>query len=62
MVLSLEQGANLGIPGFVPWPLNTIVGFYVVPAVCAAVFKILVTTSVVSLLIHLGEKSTSEGG
>ena len=59
-VLSLEQGANLGIPGFVPWPLNTILGFYVIPAVCAAVFKVLVTTRVVSLLIHLGEKPASE--
>jgi hypothetical protein len=61
-VLSVAEGADLGIPGFVPWPLNTILGFYVIPAVCAAVFKILVTTSEVSLLIHLGEKSTSEGG
>ena len=59
-ILSVAEGAKLGIPAFVPWPLNTILGFYVVPAMCAVVFKIVVTTSEVSLLIHLGEKSASE--
>ncbi len=61
-ILSVAEGAKLGIPGFVPWPLNTILGFYVVPAMCAVVFKIVVTTSEVSLLIHLGEKSARDSG
>jgi hypothetical protein len=59
-VLSVAEGAKLGIPGFVPWPLNTILGFYVIPAMCAVVFKTVITTSEVSLLIHLGEKSASD--
>jgi hypothetical protein len=61
-ILSVAEGAKLGIPGFVPWPLNTILGFYVVPAMCAVVFKTVVMTSEVSLLIHLGEKSASDSG
>ena len=61
-ILSVAEGAKLGIPGFAPWPLNTILGFYVVPAMCAVVFKIVVTTSEVSLLIHLGEKSARDSG
>jgi hypothetical protein len=61
-ILSVAEGAKLGIPAFVPWPLNTILGFYVVPVMCAVVFKIVVTTSEVSLLIHLGEKSASDSG
>ena len=61
-IMSVAEGGKLGIPGFVPWPLNTILGFYVVPAMCAVVFKTVVTTSEVSLLIHLGEKSTSDSG
>ena len=60
-IMSVAEGGKLGIPAFVPWPLNTILGFYVVPAMCAVVFKIVVTTSEVSLLIHLGEKSASRG-
>ncbi|MHC4337377.1 MAG: hypothetical protein ACYSTG_05430 [Planctomycetota bacterium] len=60
--MSVAEGGKLGIPGFVPWPLNTILGFYVVPVMCAVVFKIVVTTSEVSLLIHLGEKSASDSG
>jgi hypothetical protein len=59
-VLSVAEGAELGIPAFVPWPLNTILGFYVIPAMCAVVFKTVITTSEVSLLIHLGEKSASD--
>lgn len=59
-ILSVAEGGKLGIPAFVPWPLNTILGFYVVPAMCAVVFKTVVTTSEVSLLIHLGEKSASD--
>jgi hypothetical protein len=61
-IMSVAEGGKLGIPGFVPWPLNTILGFYVVPVMCAVVFKIVVTTSEVSLLIHLGEKSASDSG
>ncbi len=56
-VLSPEAGAGIGIPRFFPWPLNTILGFYVIPALGAAVFKTIITSGGVRLLIHLGKKS-----
>ncbi len=56
-VLSPEAGAGIGIPRFVPWPLSTILGFYVIPALGAAVFKTIITSGGVRLLIHLGKKS-----
>lgn len=56
-VLSPEAGADLGIPRFFPWPLSTILGFYVIPALGAAVFKTVITSGGVRLLIHLGKKS-----
>ena len=58
-ILSAEEGASFGIPDFLhlPWPLNTILGFYAVLVIGAVVFKIVITMGEVSLLIHLGEKS-----
>ncbi|MGB2696436.1 MAG: hypothetical protein WBD28_01095 [Candidatus Zixiibacteriota bacterium] len=58
-VLSAEQAIQFGIPEFLhlPFPLNTILGFYVALVIGAVVFKTVITTGEVSLLIHLGEKS-----
>ncbi len=55
-VLSAAQGGQLGIPRFFPFPLNTILGFYGACAIGALVFKTVITTGVVSLLMHLVEK------
>ena len=57
-ILSAEQGARFGIPDFLrlPWPLNTILGFYVCLVIAAVVFKTAITIGEVSLLIHLEEK------
>ena len=57
-ILSPEDGARFGIPDFLhlPWPLDTILGFYAVLVICAVVFKSVITTGEVSLLVLLGEK------
>ena len=54
--LSVEGGSQLGIPYYVPWPLNTILGFCTALVVGTVVFKTVITTGEVSLFIHLGEK------
>lgn len=57
-IVSAEQGARFGIPGFLPWPLTTILGFYGACAVGAVVLKTVVTMGEAGLLIHFGEEST----
>ena len=52
-VLSAAAGAGFGIPEFLPWPLSTILGFYVAMATGALLLKAVITTGEVSLLIHL---------
>ena len=56
-IIGAEEGAALGIPYFVPWPLNTILGFCTALVIGTVVFKTVITTGEVGLLIHLGEKS-----
>ncbi len=60
-ILSAEEGARFGIPNFLhlPWPLNSILGFYAALAIGAVVFKTVITVGEVSLLTHLGEKSAA---
>jgi len=52
-VLSVEGGRNLGVPEFVPWPLNTVLGFSLAVALSPLVFKTAITTGIVSILLHL---------
>ncbi|MEA3314015.1 MAG: hypothetical protein U9Q18_06540 [Caldisericota bacterium] len=53
-ILSAEGGIQFGIPAFLhlPWPLNTILGFYLALTMGAVLFKTGITTGVVSLFIH----------
>jgi hypothetical protein len=51
-ILSAGEGASFGIPGFVPWPMNTILGFYAVLALGVAVLKTVITTGEVRMLFH----------
>jgi hypothetical protein len=48
-ILSAEEGARFGIPEFLhlPWPLNTILGFYAALAIGAVVLKTLITTGII---------------
>lgn len=55
-ILSAEEGINFGIPDFFPWPLNTILGFFIALLIGTVVFKTVITTGIVNWLIHLGWK------
>ena len=55
-ILSAGEGASFGIPGFVPWPMNTILGFYAILAIGVAVLKTVITTGGISLILHFKEK------
>ena len=57
-ILSAGEGASFGIPGFVPWPMNTILGFYAILAIGVAVLKTVITTEGISLILHFKEKPT----
>jgi hypothetical protein len=61
-VLDAAAGERFGIPGFLPWPVSTILGFYVVLALGAAVLKTLSTTGGVRLLVHSGRSRATDGG
>jgi len=54
-ILTADGGQHFGIPGFVPWPLNTILGFSSAVALSALIFKTVITTGIVSIFIHLAE-------
>ncbi|MHC4389111.1 MAG: hypothetical protein ACYSX1_10940 [Planctomycetota bacterium] len=59
-ILSSEAGLSFGIPGFVPWPVNTILGFCAALGIGTLVLKTVITTGEVGLLIRLGEKAASD--
>ncbi|HUT93498.1 MAG TPA: hypothetical protein VMY37_28805 [Thermoguttaceae bacterium] len=53
-ILSAEAGQRFGIPGFLPWPVGTILGFYAVTCLGGALLKTTITTGEVGLLIRRG--------
>ena len=55
-ILSAADGSNFGIPDLVIWPLNTILGFYSAVIIGAVIFKTVITTGEVSLILHLSNK------
>jgi len=54
-IISAEEGFKFGIPYFVPWPINTVLGFCTVLLIGTVVLKAAITTGGVSVLIHLGK-------
>jgi hypothetical protein len=56
-VFSAGSGARFGVPTFVPWPLNTILGFCIAVALVAVVFKTIVTTGVVYFVNRSGNRA-----
>ncbi len=52
-ILSAEEGIHFGIPDALYWPFNTILGFYTAISLGLLVLKPVITTGIVSLLIHL---------
>ncbi len=55
-IVNVEDARNFGIPGFVPWPLNTILGFCTALIVGTAILKTVITTGEVGLLLHFGQR------
>lgn len=55
--LSAKEGISFGVPDFLPWPLNTILGFFTSLLIGTVVFKTVITTQIVNWLIHRGEKA-----
>lgn len=56
-VLSTESGSIFGIPDFLflPWPFNTILGFFAALVVAAVVFKTVITVGEISILTHISK-------
>jgi hypothetical protein len=51
-ILTVEGGARFGIPHSVPWPVNTLLGFFLSVSCSALVLKTLITTGEVILFIR----------
>jgi hypothetical protein len=49
-LLNVEQAYQFGIPGFVPWPLNTILGFCIALSAGTIILKVTFTTGLVALI------------
>jgi len=61
-ILSAEAGARFGIPGFLPWPLKTILDFCLVVGAVGAVVKVLLTAGVACFLIRSGPRRRVPAG
>jgi hypothetical protein len=48
--LNVEQATQFGIPDFVPWPLNTILGFCIALATGTIILKTAFTTGIAGLI------------
>jgi hypothetical protein len=53
-LLNVEQADKFGIPQFVPWPFNTMLGFCAGLAIGTILLKTAVTTGMVSIFIRRG--------
>jgi hypothetical protein len=53
-LLNIEQAYKFGVPQFVPWPFNTVLGFCFGLAIGTILLKTAITTGTVSLLVRCG--------
>ncbi len=51
-ILTTEGGRRLGVPGFVPWPASTVLGFFLTVVGSAVLCKTAITVSVASMLFR----------
>jgi hypothetical protein len=49
-ILSQWHGLRFGVPGFLPWPLSTILSFCAAVALVAVICKVTITTGMVRLM------------
>ncbi|HLB73457.1 MAG TPA: hypothetical protein VJJ98_05525 [Sedimentisphaerales bacterium] len=54
-LLNVEQAYSFGIPQFVPWPFNTVLGFCAGLATGTILLKTAITTGIVGILIRRGQ-------
>jgi hypothetical protein len=59
-LLNVEQAYQFGIPDFVPWPLNTMLGFCIALAAGTIILKTFITTGIVALIVR-DKKSPGAG-
>ncbi len=59
-LLNVDQARRFGIPYFVPWPLNTMLGFCAALAVGTIILKTLATTGIAALIVR--DKQTHGAG
>ena len=59
-LLHIEESANFGIPSFLPWPLNTILGFFVALMIGTVFLKTVITTGLV--MWHMNRWERRSGG
>jgi len=56
-IVNVDDGLRFGIPQFVPWPVNTIMGFCIFVAGVAVLLKTIITTGEALLLFRWGGPS-----
>lgn len=56
-IISVAEGYRLGIPGFVPWPFNTILGFCTALILGTLVLKTVITMGLVGLVFKMSQFS-----
>lgn len=61
-ILTVEGGARLGIPRFVPWPMNTVLGFYAAMALGVLAGTTLIIVGEVGWLSRRGRATGRTSG
>lgn len=56
-ILDSIQGAHFGIPGFLPWPMDTIFGFFTGVIIIAFTLKVLITMYELRVIVFSKNKS-----
>jgi hypothetical protein len=60
-LLNVEQAYRFGIPGFVPWPLNTMLGFCIALAAGTIILKMTAATGMTALIVRGNQYSECKG-
>lgn len=56
-VVTSAEGIRFGVPRFLPWPLDTILGFCTAVALVTVVFKVVITSGLVRLTTDRKERT-----
>ncbi len=59
-VLTVDGGRGFGIPGFVPWPMSTLLGFFLAVIASAVLFKTAITMGIVAVLLRRAKDQGEE--